>query len=123
MMHHKKIEKWLQPGGHADGDTDLVSVARKECEEETGVSVGNPVHWQETNILDIDIHEIPPRKGEPAHLHFDVRYLFLRSTEAVPRKNSESNAVKWVDCTDLESITSEESILRPVRKILQGGWR
>jgi 8-oxo-dGTP pyrophosphatase MutT (NUDIX family) len=69
LIHHIKLDKWLQPGGHCDGDPDTLHVAKKECIEETGLEA-EPVS---TEIFDIDIHEIPERKDIPAHLHYDSR--------------------------------------------------
>ncbi len=123
LMHHRKLDKWLQPGGHADGDTNLERVAQKETDEETGIQVKNPVSWpDEMNVFDIDIHKIPARKNEPTHLHFDVRYLFLADSQQAPVQNEESHEVKWFKIEELLEITKEESILRPIRKIQCGGW-
>jgi len=122
MMHHRKLDKWLQPGGHADGDTDLAAVAAKETWEETGIAVNSPVTWGNgLAVFDFDIHEIPARKTEPQHLHFDVRYLFLADSTKDPVQNSESNAVRWLSIEEVYELTNEESILRPIRKIKSGG--
>ena len=66
LMHHRKLDKWLQLGGHADGDSNLLRVAIKEAQEESGIQDIKPVH---KHIFDIDIHDVP------GHRHFDVRFL------------------------------------------------
>lgn len=75
LTHHRKLGRWLQLGGHADGDRDLARVALREAEEESGLS-GLTV---EPQIFDLDRHRIPARAGEPAHWHYDVRYV-VRAT-------------------------------------------
>src|SRR5438132_8205968 len=74
LVHHAKLNRWLQPGGHAD-DSDagsLEATALREAGEETGLSV--VLHPTAPRPLDLDVHRIPERKGEPAHHHLDVRY-------------------------------------------------
>lgn len=73
LTHHKKLDRWLQLGGHADGDTDIVNVALREAEEESGLG---DIQLAHTGIFDIDIHAIPARKSEPEHFHYDVRFAF-----------------------------------------------
>ena len=105
---------WLQPGGHADGTADLVQVARAELAEETGVSNARLVS---PFPFDIDLHEIPARPGVPDHYHYDVRYHFSVSRRSPLVVSHESHAVQWVPLTDLAAYTTEESILRMVRKL------
>ena len=108
LIFHQKLQKWMQPGGHADGDFDLVRVARREVEEETGLRVV-PV-WDQ--IYDLDIHSIPPWAAEPAHLHFDVRFVF-RADETQPLQAGQGvAAVRWVAVDALHAICDEESIVR-----------
>ena len=112
MTHHAKLGRWLQLGGHADGETDPLAVACREATEESGLVV-EPVREE---ALDLDIHTIPRRGDEPPHFHYDVRFL-LRADAAVPfRVTDESLALRWVPLADIETVTTEESILRMVRK-------
>jgi 8-oxo-dGTP pyrophosphatase MutT (NUDIX family) len=94
LTHHRKLDRWLQPGGHADGDTDLAAVALREAEEETGVAalgVG-----LEGRILDLDRHWIPERPGEPGHWHYDVRYLVRAGGAEDFVVSAESHALAWL---------------------------
>ena len=102
ILLHSKANRWLQPGGHADGDGLLQMVALREATEETGI-VGLEV-WSDP--IDIDVHVIEKRSArEPAHLHLDVRYLVKAPKGAVFRGNHESVALRWVEGDDLEDST------------------
>ncbi len=109
LMHHKKLDRWMQPGGHADGDFDLLRVAGKEAVEESGIVDLLPV---DSRVFDLDIHTIPARKEVPEHLHYDVRFRFRAAPGAEPVANHESNALAWVPLGQVERFTSETSILR-----------
>ena len=102
ILLHSKVNRWLQPGGHADGDGFLQMVALREATEETGI-VGLEV-WSDP--IDIDVHLIERRSAaEPAHLHLDVKYLVKAPKGAVFRGNHESVALRWVGGHDLEDST------------------
>ena len=114
MTHHKKLNMWLQLGGHADGEKDLKSVAVKEAKEESGF---NNFSILSEEIFDLDIHKIKPMNQEPEHLHYDVRFLL----EADPNEQNiiiseESHDVKWIHLDDVSGYNSEESISRMVEK-------
>ena len=114
LTHHRKLDKWFQTGGHCDGDSDVLNVALKEAQEETGLSdiqIINP------NIYDIDIHEIPERKGVPAHLHYDVRFLFEADMNEPFTISSESTNLAWVALSEVSKLNDSESIMRMVRKM------
>ncbi|MAT73066.1 MAG: NUDIX hydrolase [Planctomycetaceae bacterium] len=121
LVHHRKLERWLQPGGHADGDNHLARVALREASEETGLNelelVGGFMM-----PLDVDVHEIPARYHadgrliEDAHEHHDVRFLVVSPTAAPPAVSDESHDVRWFAVEDLPSVTQEESVLRLARK-------
>jgi 8-oxo-dGTP pyrophosphatase MutT (NUDIX family) len=112
LLHHRKLDRWLQPGGHADGEGDLAAVAVRELREETGIS-GVPVYPE---IFDIDIHDIPARGDIPEHQHFDVRFCIVPSVHAEPRNNHESHGVVWQPLDRVDDLTREESIRRMVEK-------
>lgn len=93
LTHHRKLDRWLQPGGHADGDRDLARVALREAEEETGLA-GLRLDV-ERGILDLDRHWIPERPGEPGHWHYDVRYLVRAGDDERFHVSAESHALSW----------------------------
>ena len=111
LTQHKKLNMWLQLGGHSDSDPDTAQVALREAQEESGVVVD----LLRPAILDIDIHEIPARKEDPAHFHFDVRFCFQARTDDV-QVSDESDNLAWIHLDQIEQYTREESILRMRRK-------
>ncbi len=113
LTHHRKLERWLQLGGHADGDADIRRVALREAREESGLA--NIVPAQAT-IFDVDVHEIPARGSEAAHLHYDVRYAFYADRGDVPVASVESYAVAWVPLAEIERYRIDDSVRRLVRK-------
>lgn len=116
LMHHVKLQRWLQPGGHADGDSNLLRVAQKEVWEETGLATTPLV----TTIFDVDAHLIAARgEGEkhvPEHWHYEARFLLEALNEEALQANAESQGVKWVALNDVPNYTTEESVLRMVHK-------
>lgn len=114
MTHHAKLGRWLQLGGHADGETDPLAVACREAVEESGLGVRPCCTWP----IDLDIHAIPARAGDPRHFHYDVRFLVQVEASEVFKATAESLALAWVPLSDVEAVTREESILRLVRKTL-----
>lgn len=113
LTHHAKLDIWIQPGGHADGDPDVLAVARKEAEEETGL---DPLELVIPEIFDLDIHDIPARKSDPAHEHFDVRFAFRHSGDGRFTVTEESHDLAWVPLTHLSRYTDEVSLHRMARK-------
>ena len=111
LTHHRKLGRWLQLGGHSDGDPDPLAVALREAREESGLAVRALDHA----IFDLDVHRIPARGREPAHLHFDTRFLLVADHDRF-RKNDESHALQWVPVDGIRALTEEESILRMARK-------
>ncbi len=116
LLHHRKLDRWLQPGGHSDGDTNPERVARREAEEETGLANLILPPQLESLPLDIDVHIIPARGAEAAHLHHDIRYLLIDPEGRQPVLSHESNEVRWIDRDALPQFTTEESVLRMERK-------
>ena len=121
LLHHKKLEKWLQPGGHADGDADLAQVALKEASEETGI-VNLKLFENSMGIvpIDLDIHEIPARKSDPSHYHYDVRFLIQATDSEKLVINHESNALKWLSFEEVREQTDERSVIRMLDKLESG---
>jgi len=109
LTHHRKLDRWLQPGGHADGECDVLAVALQECREETGLRSLEPVT---TEIFDLDIHPIPARKDEPPHEHYDVRFLVRQTGDESYTVSEESHDLAWVPLGELETYTDEPSMRR-----------
>ena len=114
LMHHQKLDRWFQPGGHADGETNILEVAIKEATEETGLST---IKTLSNSIFDVDIHLIPENKKEAAHFHYDIRFLFEADKETALKINSESKELKWIKLAEIKNFNNSESMMRMVRKI------
>jgi 8-oxo-dGTP pyrophosphatase MutT (NUDIX family) len=115
LTHHAKLNKWLQPGGHADGDDDIVRVALREATEESGLSSFQLIS---PGIFDIDIHNIPQRKEFPEHLHYDVRILLQASTNEKLTVSEESHELAWIPLANLVTLTeNNRSIIRMAEKL------
>ncbi len=112
LLHHAKLGRWLQPGGHADGEYDLSSVALREAREESGLT---SLRLLDGAIFDIDIHRIPARAQEPEHDHYDVRYIVLGDSIEMPTINHESRGGGWFTRDELARVTEDESVLRMAR--------
>lgn len=108
LTHHRKLEKWLQLGGHCDGEANLAASALRECREESGIEglVIDPA------IVDLDVHPIPARKDEPEHLHLDSRFLVFAPEGAVEVVSEESIALGWIAAKDLARLGSDDSVHR-----------
>jgi 8-oxo-dGTP pyrophosphatase MutT (NUDIX family) len=114
LVHHAKLNKWLQPGGHADGDDDIYRVSLREAEEETGLQ---KLELFTPAIFDIDIHSIPAHDDFPEHLHFDIRFAFQTTTPSNLVISQESHDVKWIALEHVQSLAHHNtSILRMLKK-------
>ena len=108
LMHHRKLDRWLQPGGHADGDAELARVALREAQEETGVADLRI----EGGIFDIDRHRIPARASEPEHWHYDVRHVVRAGSDERFAINDESRALAWRPVAEVAADASLDVSLR-----------
>ncbi len=108
LTHHRKLGMWLQLGGHADGDSDMIAVALREAEEESGLPGLSIV----PDIFDIDRHWIPEHKGVPPHWHYDVRYVVWAGQDEVFVVSDESHALAWRDIARLHQDDAADSSLR-----------
>lgn len=112
LVHHAKLGKWVQPGGHCDGEANVLAVALREAKEETGLIV-TPV---DNDIFDIDVHLIPEYWSTPEHWHFDVRFLLQADDASVPQVSSESRAVRWVSLHEAVGLNNSQSLMRMINK-------
>lgn len=113
LTHHRKLNRWLQLGGHADGNGNLLEVAIREAREESGIA---DIIAVSDTLFDIDIHHIPERTHEPGHFHYDARFALQVTSSDQFTVSSESHALEWVDISQLQSKTSELSIHRMAYK-------
>lgn len=118
LLLHGKLGKWLQPGGHGDpGEIDPLAVATREAIEETSLCDLRLVTWA-PQPFDVDVHEIPARKDEPAHEHLDIRYLFEAPAGASPVLDpNESKGWAWVPLRGDSRYPSDDSVARAAAKI------
>lgn len=116
LVLHRKLNRWLQPGGHIDpGDADLFAGACREVAEETGLTGLKPADGF-NGIYDLDIHPIPARTAEPAHGHFDVRFLLRASATDITR-NDETHDAEWVPLDALAQRMHDPAEARVIRKL------
>jgi 8-oxo-dGTP pyrophosphatase MutT (NUDIX family) len=121
LLFHPFLQRWLQPGGHADGNPDLLEVASREAHEETGLALEQLLPYRHQGRgrvpLDLDIHPIPARGQEPAHFHYDLRYLLVTSPELPLTPETPDLQLAWLSLDQVAERTDEESVLRMVRKL------
>jgi 8-oxo-dGTP pyrophosphatase MutT (NUDIX family) len=126
---HGKLGKWLQLGGHADGNPQVHEVAYREVIEESGLAAvrflpyepsmraAQPLSSADPLPIDFDCHDIPARKTEPAHVHYDVRYLVVADPAAPLLISEESKDLRWFTLDEARRVTSERSMLRQFDKL------
>jgi 8-oxo-dGTP pyrophosphatase MutT (NUDIX family) len=126
LTHHRKLERWLQLGGHADGQWQIEQVALREAREESGMTDFDFVPIDGALLpFDLDIHLIPSRYNaagemiEDAHEHHDVRFLLVAQPGQRIRVSDESHDVAWFTSDEVLELTADESVLRMLRKALE----
>jgi 8-oxo-dGTP pyrophosphatase MutT (NUDIX family) len=113
LHHHRKLDRWLQFGGHCDGEEDVLSVAQREANEESGIQ-GLVV--ASSRPFDLDIHEIPTFADEPTHLHYDVRYVLIAPEQAEIQTSPESKEVRWFEPSEIGSWPLDAGLRRLIAK-------
>jgi 8-oxo-dGTP pyrophosphatase MutT (NUDIX family) len=117
LLHHRKLDRWLQPGGHGDpGETSGEAVALREAFEESGIR-GLVLHAAAPRPLDVDVHDIPARGEEPAHEHLDLRYLVLAPAGAeIAPDLAETREVRWVPWDETGALGPDRGLRRALAK-------
>lgn len=110
LVDHPKIGMWLQPGGHVEpDDPNLESAARREVEEETGLT-----DLTSLGLFDLDIHTFPGHGDQPTHLHFDVRFAFRSASTEI---HAGEHDASWIPLGEVSRWNDDASVLRPVGKL------
>ncbi len=117
LLHHRKLDRWLQPGGHGDpGETSGEQVALREAREETGLS-GLALHPGAPRPLDVDVHDIPARGKEPAHEHLDLRYLVVAPDgAALAPAMAEMRDLRWFAWDEVDALGPDPGLRRALAK-------
>lgn len=116
LLHHRKLDRWLQPGGHGErGEADGETVALREAREETGLA-DLRLHPAAPRPLDVDIHDFPERPGEAAHEHLDLRYVMLTAGGALQQAGAESRDLRWFAWEDLDGLELDDGLRRGLAK-------
>lgn len=113
LVHHLKLDRWLQPGGHIEDDSSLLAASLREAREECGIAELTPLTL---SIFDIDVHPIPANTKEPAHLHYDIRFAFVAGDGSLPRVSAESKDVQWFDLNEIVRWPTDPSLTRMIDK-------
>ena len=115
LLHHRKLNRWLQPGGHVDStDASMAETAQREAREECGIP---DLNWISEDIFDVDVHEIPAKGTEPAHFHFDLRFLFsIEKDTPILHNTLETKGFSWVLIADLCTPDTPTSLRRMAQK-------
>lgn len=114
LHHHRRLDKWLQMGGHDEGESDPSATALREGREESGLA---DLVLLSPAILDLDVHPIPAAKGEPDHAHFDVRFAAVtRSEDAARADAAESHGLAWLDLGEAARRMGEPGARRALAK-------
>lgn len=123
LLHHGKLNRWLQPGGHGEGELDPRAIALREVEEETGFQPSDlsplpdsDLKPREAPLFDVDIHTIPARPNEPEHSHLDLRFAWKVRAGATPRLSSESRALDWFSLEN-PPAGADPALLRAFHKL------
>lgn len=118
LTFHRKLGKWLQLGGHCDGDANLLGVAWRETVEESGIVPASIT----TDPVDVDVHAIPARPGEPEHLHLDTRYIVYAGADAREVISDESLELRWFTPREARGLDLDPSLQRLFALVFGPAW-
>jgi 8-oxo-dGTP pyrophosphatase MutT (NUDIX family) len=113
LLRHRKLGKWLQPGGHIERDESLIDAARRELTEESGLRKFRLLSGE---VFDFNVHTIPARAGEAEHIHYDVRFVFEASSSAKLQVSDESHELRWVNLAKVLRLNDSSSMKRMIAK-------
>lgn len=114
LVHHRKLNRWFQPGGHIEDDADIASAAQREAQEECGVAATLGKH---DVLFDVDVHLIPANSKETAHWHYDIRLLLIADRGRPVTVSAESKDVRWFPLPELAQPHIDASIRRMALKM------
>jgi len=118
LIFHPGFQKWIQPGGHvSEEDSSLQETALRELQEETAIHDVEILEWIPA-ILDVDIHSVPAssKKQQPAHEHYDVRFVFRARSKPLT-SSGDIAKMKWVSIEEIEDVDTDGSVRRALRRI------
>jgi 8-oxo-dGTP pyrophosphatase MutT (NUDIX family) len=115
LTHHKALNRWLQLGGHSDGDSDTWNVSLREAQEESGI---DDINFVSRDVFDVDVHSIPAssKRNEAEHKHYDVRFLLRAKTEDFAVRD-ESNTLQWFSSNELTEMSKVNEIDLSVQRL------
>ena len=115
LMFHKKLQMWIQFGGHADGKVDIRNVAVREFHEESWVMPEPLLVW---NIFHVDVHDVPEYKDKPKHIHLDIRYLWVVSDDVtLMHQEAEVEDIRWFDLDEVQNYNDELTMKTCIERI------
>ncbi|MCA9540077.1 MAG: NUDIX domain-containing protein [Myxococcales bacterium] len=118
LHHHRKLDRWLQLGGHTDpGEVDVADTAFREAAEESGLTDLRFHPALGRRPIDVDAHRIPARPGEAAHDHLDLRYVLVTDTPEAIECSAESRALAWFHGAALAALGFDPALRRAVDKL------